>query len=159
MNFIQEVDGDESILGLHFALGGEGKVGNTSDEECSQQLSLNPGTLVGTLGGHTDVQQGLHRGDLVAVALCLANIGIALLVEETHLHVATATLLDILHPAQLRREGRGGLARLHGQIGNQELTWYLLSPTLATGTTLPHGNSAKRLGCAELLHWSVISAT
>lgn len=90
-----------SILRLHLALGGEGKVGNTADQEGSQELGLDPGTLVSTLGGHADVQQRLDRGDLVALALCLAHIGIALLIEETHLHIAAAALLNVLHPAQL----------------------------------------------------------
>lgn len=150
MNFIQELEDDDSILGLHFALGGEGKVCNTSDEEGSQQLSLDPGTLVGTLGGHTDVQQGLDRGDLVAVALCLANIGIAFLVEETHLHIAAAALLDVLYPAQLRKEGRGGLA-LAAWPDRESLTHLVLAVAhLGHGHDLAAGELSEEAGLCRV---------
>lgn len=109
MNFIQKLYDDggirgmgrESDLGLDFALGGESKVGNATNKEGGQQLSLHPGTFVGALCGHGDVEQGFHRGDLVAITLGLAHIGITVFVEETHLDVSAATLLDVFHPAHL----------------------------------------------------------
>lgn len=89
-------------LGLNFALGGQGVVSEGSGNDGGHQLGSNPGTLVGAGGVDGNVQHRLDFGHIAAVALHLPQLGVTLLIEETHHNGTAAALTHLLRPAYLK---------------------------------------------------------
>lgn len=88
-------------LGKQLRAGREGHVRHERDHTGSQDLRVDPRTLVRTGEADLDAGQGLHRLDVLAGTLRLTDGRERFLVKQPDRVLAAAGLLDLLVPADL----------------------------------------------------------